>query len=453
MARLMSESSAIVIGGGITGLVAAYRLQQRGAAVTLLEKSNRVGGCIQTVREDGFLMEEGPDVFLARKPAAAALCEELGLTIEETAVQPRRTYILRDGVLRALPGGFSGLVPTELAALLKTGLLTKSGKVRLLLDYIIPARRKETDESIATFYRRRIGSEAYEVLVAPLISGITGGNLEELSLPATFPQLKVAEQKYGGLLRMMARQPSGGTALYGIKGGMECLPKALEARISDIWLGSRATAVTRTEKDTYRVEISGRDALEANIVVNALSAHASSDILASLDPSLSSALSQIPYGSVGVVHVAYRADDVPVILDSYGYIIPSKERRTAVACTWCSSKFDGRAPRGYALFRLFFRSGLEGEGVTIRLQEWAKEELRATLGIVADPVLQRCKIWHRALPHYVLGHKSLLGKLQEQLKHTPGLKLCGTYTGGTGLPDRIRAGERAAEVWPLDNAQ
>ncbi len=443
----MVESSAVVIGGGITGLVAAYRLQQVGATVTLLEKNERVGGCIRTVNVDGFVMEEGPDVFIARKPAAAALCRELGLVVQDTLPQPRRAYILDGGALRALPGGFSGLVPTSLVPLLRTRLLTVRGKVRLLMDFVIPARRGGADESISSFYRRRLGNEAFEVLVEPLISGITGGAPEDLSLLAGFGHLRAAEIRYGGLLRMMARQPSKGPALHGIQGGMQSLPRALAAKLGDVRLGAEAATVTRFGKYRYKVDIRGRDAVEARMVVVTLPAYAAGAILKGLDQVLSTELNQIHYGSVGVVHLAFRTCDVPMLLDSYGYIVPSKESRPVVACTWSSAKLAGRAPDGFVLFRLFLRSGLEGEAAADRLQGLAKTELRETLGISADPVLQRCRIWHRALPRCRLGHLEVVARLEERLKHAPGLEICGAFLGGAGLPDRIMAGYRSADAW------
>ncbi len=447
-------SRAVVIGGGITGLVAAYRLQQAGIRVTLLEKTARVGGCIRTVKQDGFLMEDGPDSFLARKRAARMLCEEIGLKLQETLPQPHRAYILRRGSLIPLPDGFSGLVPSKLGPLLKTPLLSARGKARLLMDLVIPRRRREEDESVASFFRRRVGREAYEELIEPLVGGIGGGDPEELSLMAAFPQLQEAERKRGSLLRALKRQSVGQRAFLGIEGGMETLPRALADRLMDVRCNAAVTWIERVGDAHYRVILTSGTALEASRVVVAVPANAATSMLESLDESLAADLLAYRYGSVDVVHLAYEAGDLSRPLDGYGYIVPSSAGQRIVACTWSSAKFPRRAPKGQVLFRLFLQCSPRDDpdsGENSRAISIARRGIQRTLGFSAPPVFGRAHRWNEVMPRYTLGHLDRLAQVRKRLRSHPGLILCGALFGGVGISDRVENAEHAcSKIIELD---
>ena len=443
-----SSPRAIVIGGGITGLVAAYRLQQAGVRVTLLEKTSRVGGCIRTVRQDGFIMEDGPDSFVAKKPAARLLCEELGLTLQRTIPQPHRAYILRRGELYPLPDGFSGLVPSRLGPVLRTPLLSARGKLRLLMDLVIPPRRSDEDESVASFFRRRIGREAYQELVEPLIGGISGGDPEALSLMAAFPQLREAEMERGRLMHNLNSKLTGEDAFLGIDGGMETLPEALAGRLKDVRCGTPVAAVDRVECAGYRVYLAGGDVLEASWILVATPANAAAGILRSLDAEIAGHLAAFQYGSVNVAHLVFNVKDVARPLDSHGYIVPGNEGRSVVACTWASAKFSGRAPAGQVLFRLFIKrtfSDGPDSGEDSAVLNAAQREVWQTLGISAPPVFGRAHQWNNVMPRYSLGHLARLARVSRLLKPFPGLELIGTLFQGIGIPDRIEEGRRAAQ--------
>ena len=239
----------VIVGGGITGLAAAYRVQTEARAqghpiaITLLEQAGRLGGKIWTERRDGFVVELGPDIFLARKPRGIGLCHDVGLEDRLQATNPahRGSYIQKAGVLHRLPEGLSGLVPTRLGPMLRSPLLSPWGKLRLALDWIRPPRRDEADESVAGFIIRRLGSEAYANLVEPLLGGIYGGDGHALSLHATFPQLRAAERTYGSLLRGLlktqaAARPaaSSTSAFVTLQGGMDELITRLAAHLTDV---------------------------------------------------------------------------------------------------------------------------------------------------------------------------------------------------------------------------
>ncbi len=438
----------VVVGGGLTGLVAAYRLQQAGINVTLLEKTSRLGGCIRTVRQDGFVMEDGPDVFLARKPGARAICEELGLKLQEMLPQPRSAYILRNGVLHPLPEGFSGLVPARIGPVLRSPLLSLRGKLRFLMDLVVPPRRDEGDESVASFFTRRIGREAYAVFVEPLLGGISGGDPEELSLSATLPHLQVAERRCVSLLRATKRQPLRDSPFLSLEGGLETIAEAMALRLKDIRYETSVDTIGIMPGGGYEVHLAEGDALPAQGIVIATPAPAASAIVKCLDAKLAEELAAIPYSATITVQLAYSLGNVPRSLDGYGYIVSRQERRDAVACTWSSAKLSGRAPRDMVLLRLFLGcSSLDSvlRQSDIAVLARARSEVESTLGITAGPVIQRLHRWHHSMPQYNMDHPQRIVRIRDRLVAYPGLILCGAAFGGVGIPDRVNDGELAAE--------
>jgi oxygen-dependent protoporphyrinogen oxidase len=357
----------VVVGGGITGLAAALRLTQLlpEASITLLEADNRLGGKIVTERVDGFLIEGGPDSFLASKPRGLGLCTELGLAdaLQGTTPRPHRAYVRRRGRLHELPEGLSGLVPTRLGPLLRSGLLSPAGKLRVALDALLPPRPGTADESVGAFVRRRLGREAYEWLVEPLMAGIYAGDGDLLSLAATFPHLREGERRHGGLIRgVLAAQRGAPTPPTLRRGfltpirGLGDLVAAGEERLQS----AGAVVVTgapvhRLERRGRRwlVEHSGGRQLEAEAVILATPAFAAAVLLQPIDAGLAAELAAVPYASSAIVTLAFPADAVPRPLDAHGYVVPRAEGRPALACTWTSAKWAHRAPPGMALLRVF----------------------------------------------------------------------------------------------------
>ena len=453
----------VIVGGGITGLSAAYRLQTEAEAqghpisITLLEQSGRLGGKIWTERRDGFVVELGPDIFLARKPRGIGLCRDLGLDhrIQETNPTHRGSYIQKEGVLHRLPEGLSGLVPTRLGPVMRSPLLSTRGKLRLALDWIRPPRREEADESVAGFITRRLGEEAYSNLVEPLLGGIYGGDGHALSLQATFPQLRAAERDYGSLLRGLLKSRAAAkpteswtTAFVTLQGGMDELIVSLAAHLTevDIRLSQPVLSITRLEEG-YAVHTGEAAPVRAEAVVITTPAHVAAHLLASLKGSLTEELSAIPHGSTMTLSMAFRAADVPRPLDAYGYIIPRAEGKPVLACTWSSTKIPGRAPEGMVLLRVFLgRSDTDAlfqqdDDLVVTV---ARREVEATLGITATPLFYRLCRWRRSMPQYVLGHLERLARIEQRQAAHPGLFLAGASYRGVGIPDCIEDGERAA---------
>lgn len=459
----------IVVGGGIAGLSAAYRLKQRApdVAITLIESDARLGGKIITDRVDGFVIEGGPDTFLSYKPRGLGLCRELGLEdrLHGTNEKIRRTYVMRHGKLYDLPEGLTGLIPSRFGPMIKTGLISPLGKLRMGLDYFIPPKSPNGDESLAQFVERRLGRELYDRMIEPLMSGIYAGDGEQLSLGATFPQLRQTELTHGSLVKGMLatkRQtqrrsgipmPSVSTqkwpAFVTPETGLAEIVEALQTRLNDvdIRLGTRVIGIDHEATD-YTAVFDNGTSLAADAIILATPAYATAYLVVGLDPEMAQALKGIPYASTVTVSVAYPLKDIPRPLNGYGYIIPRAEGRSILACTWTSTKFPHRAPDGYGLIRAFI--GRAGDDEVIKRSDeellgMVRDELREVLGITAAPIVQRIFRWPKAMPQYTLGHLDRLAVIEQRLAQHPGLFVAGNAYHGIGIPDCIASGEQAAD--------
>jgi oxygen-dependent protoporphyrinogen oxidase len=455
----------IVIGGGIAGLSAAYYASKiPNAQITLLESGSRWGGKITTDRvaldAGQFIIEGGPDTFLASKPWGVALCKELGLSdrLHGTNPHKKNTYVLNRNRLLPLPDGLAMMVPTNVEAILKSRLVSWFGKARMGLDLLLPARAANGDESLGTFVSRRLGREAYENLIEPLMSGIYAGDGDMLSLASTFPYLRDLELKYGSLARgaLKMRYQSKGKSVQGSRSAfltpttglaeiVEFLINYLSSRNAGLHLNTPVSRISAIDA-RYLLELEDGSSLRAAAVILATPAFISGNLLASLDPALASDLQSIPYASTGTVSLAYRQSDITRDLDGYGYVIPRREGRRALACTWTSTKFPHRAPEGYALIRVFVgRAGQDIPWTESELLELAKEEVRLTLNITNEPLLNRVFMWEKAMPQYNLGHPEILRRIDAALEKYPWLALAGNGYRGIGIPDCIHSGELAVE--------
>jgi oxygen-dependent protoporphyrinogen oxidase len=444
-----------IVGGGIAGLAAAHRLEALfpDAEIVLLERSHRLGGKLLTERVDGFVVEGAADSFLSRKPRGVGLCEELGLAGEliRRKAENARSFVRRGDELLPLPEGLTGLVPTDLDALAGSALLSDEGRERLARESELPPAPPGEDESIASFVTRRLGREAYEAFVEPLLTGIFGGDGDLLSLQATFPQLRELELEHGSLLRGLRAQPrsqSAEPAFVSLRSGVESLPRALahELARTKVRTATAARAV-RPGPEGYAVELEG-DVVRADGVVVAAPAFAAAELLASLDAELAASLEAIPYASSAVITLGFRDADVRNPLDGYGYVVPRSEGSEVLACSWSSSKWDERAPQGSVLLRVYAgRHGgrdvtEEDDAALVRL---ARHEV-SLLGIAAPPLLVRVHRWPLGMPQYVLGHPERLERMEDALERHPGLRLAGAAYRGVGIPDCIASGEQAAEA-------
>ena len=449
----------VVVGGGISGLAAALRVSALlpSAHIALLEASDRLGGKIVTEHHDGFLIESGPDSFLATKPRGLGLCAELGIasSLQSTTSQPHRAYVVRRGILHELPEGLSGLVPTRLGPLFRSRLLSPAAKLRVASDIVIPPASGDADESVASFVRRRLGSEAYDWLVEPLMAGIYAGDGDRLSLLATFPQLRDAERRHGGLIR--GAIASQGTAAVGPRRGFLTpiegvghLVSTAEAKLRQAGVGielSRSVSRLTWQSSQWLLETSGPNRIAADAVILAVPGFIAADLLRPNDAGIAFELAAIPHASSAIVTFAFPEAELPRPLSAHGYVIPRAEGRPALASTWTSAKWSNRAPPGWALLRVFL--GRFGQAATFAADDdglvcLARAELRRTLGIETTPSITRVARWPRGMPQYLVGHRERMDRLDAALRALPGLTLAGASYRGVGLPDCIASGEAAA---------
>jgi len=453
----------IIVGGGITGLAAARKIQQNarqtGTAVhlQLLESSPHIGGSLKSLARDGFLLETGPDCFITDKPRGIGLCRELGLEEELIGTRPdsRRSFILRGGRFFPIPEGFYLLGPSRPRPFLESGLLSWPGKFRAMLEPLIPGR-PQTDESLGSFVRRRFGRELLDWMAEPLVAGIYGANSENLSLRATFPQFLEMERTYGSVvlgLRKRAsstRQASGARySLFAtLRGGLQTLPDKLLELLgpSVVRTGARVARVSKTS-GRWTVDLANGESMTADAVCLALPAHACAGVARTLDEELAAELEGIDYAPAATVNFAFREGDVTRPLNGVGFVVPSKEKRLVLGCTFAHRKFEGRAPDGFVLLRAFL-GGSQGPLWTAEsdgsLTAKVLAELEQWLGIKGKPLWTHLERHGRALPLYAVGHLPRIVRIEERLLGHSGLAMAGNWQYGVGIPDCIESGERAA---------
>jgi protoporphyrinogen/coproporphyrinogen III oxidase len=458
-----------IIGGGITGLSAAYRLMELRSEsktqleVLLFEGRNRLGGVISTKRADDFLIEEGPDSFITTKPWALNLCRRLGLDPEliTTNEENRRTYVVRRGRLIYVPDGFLMLAPTRLLSFFTSPLFTWRGKLRTALETVLPSRSSQSDESLASFVTRRFGREVLDLVAQPLISGIYTADPQTLSLKATFPQFLELEQKHGSVIRGLIREKSKrNTSRFGesgaryslflsFKDGMETLIEKLASSLprKSLKLGK---TIKRLEPSRSLWTLMTEDGkmIDADGLIIALASNKACHLLEGFDSRLAKELSQIRYESSVVINLAYNLKDISHNLNGFGFVVPTVERRPILACSFSSLKFKGRAPEGGVLLRCFM-GGATNPEILERDDNWlvktSHEEICELLGVSDKPILKMVSRYYQSMPQYFVGHLDLIAKIKERASKYKSLELAGNAYAGVGIPDCINSGEIAAE--------
>ena len=459
----------VVIGGGITGLATAFYLQQyaRGAVdTTLIESAPRLGGKITSAHESGFVIEGGPDSFIAQKTATLELCRDLGLNDQligsNNAEHP--TYVWSRGRLHPMPEGMMLMAPTMILPFLRSRLISWPGKLRMGMEMLVLANGKDEDESLASFVRRRLGAEALEKIAAPLMAGIHAADPETLSLQSTFPLFLEMENKYGSLLRGLMMQKQAQRRMHEkqvsyhrrasmfmtLRNGLQQLVDAILAQLHPeyLLLNRRVLAVTRN-RDQYEVTLSNGLRMPADEVVFATPAYATADLVREIDPVLASKLRALRYVSTATVSLGFKRSDIKHPLDGFGFVVPHNEKRKITACSWSSAKFNHRAPGDCALIRIFIggaRAEDLAEGDETALVQLARQELHAVMGISATPVLAKAYRWHKANPQYEVGHQARIEEIDRIVASHSGLHLAGAAYHGAGIPDCIQSGVSIAQA-------
>lgn len=440
-----------IVGGGISGLSAAYYLARANVPCTLIERRPRLGGVIRTDRVDGFLVEGGPDSFLASKPAALDLIRELGLESEVIGSNDRlrKTFIRRRGRMVPMPDGMQFLAPTRLAPILTTPLLGWGTKARMALEWFRKPRPAPAgDRSVAQFVADHYGPEAVEYLAEPLLAGVYGGTPEDLSVESVLPRLVGIEAKYGslgrGILAERAAARSAGppppvflTLKNGLGSLIDALGRAIAGKVRVIH--GEAEAAEPCESG-YRLRVQG-EWMGFESLGLAGEAHSSAKLAASIDPALAEQLAGIRYQSSTVVALGFESASFPRPLEGFGFLVPRRERRRVVACTFMGTKFDFRVPPGRLLLRCFV-SGVQKDDAT--LVALVLEELKDMLGLAGEPVFSRVYAWPEAMAQYNAGHRRRVEAIENRLGQRPRLHLAGNAFDGIGIPDCIRSGKRLA---------
>jgi|HubBroStandDraft_1064217.scaffolds.fasta_scaffold01207_2 oxygen-dependent protoporphyrinogen oxidase len=452
------DAPVAIVGGGISGLSTAYYLAQAGIPSTIIEARPRLGGVIQSEHVDGCVIEAGPDSFLSTKPAAMQLIRELGLADEVIGSNDhlRVTYVWKGGRLVPLPDGLQFMVPTKLVPLLSTRLLSWPTKLRMGMELFHPPGRHPEDQSVADFVTSHYGAEAVDYLAEPLLSGIYGGSPAALSINSVLPRFVELEAKYGSLTKGVLAELKANKAqakrlplFRTLKSGLGQMVSSLAARLEGHAkvLHSRAEAVERTGGG-FRIRLED-GSLECTQLVLACEAHHAATLAAKLDGRLANLLGGIPYSSSMTVALGFSNSAFPKPLAGFGFLVPKRERRRLVACTWVGAKFSHRVPSGTTLLRCFL-GGMDDAAVLSESDEaivgMVVNELHGIVGVSGAPAFSRIFRWPRSMAQYTVGHPTRLAEIEARAAAIPGFQLAGNAYTGIGIPDCVRMGKQAAEA-------
>lgn len=453
----------VVVGGGLSGLSAAKAIVDSAAmlgftpAVTVLEKDEWLGGKIRSVREEGYLCETGPNGFLDNKPSTMALTNRLGIRekLYKSDDKARKRFVFSGGRLQQLP--------EDPVAFMTSELISIRGKLRIAAEVLMPQGEPGVDETVANFVRRRLGQEALDKLIDPMSAGVYAGDPNVMSVESSFPKVAMIERQFGGLLKgMMAMQKMAkargqdgamsagpGGVLWSYREGMGELIEELKARLDDVRAATEAAGLVRNADDTWTVETSTGEKLQADSVVLATPSYSAAKLLRPHAERSAETLVNIPYVATAVVGVGFKREELACPLDGFGFLIPTVERRKILGALWSSSIFPNRSPEGKALFTLIIGGARNPEFVGLNDDELAalcRSELEATLGIKATPDFMKIFRWQRAIPQYVVGHGERVRAVEAEVATLPGVFLGGNAYYGIGINDCT---QRADVLGPL----
>jgi oxygen-dependent protoporphyrinogen oxidase len=452
-----------IIGGGISGLAAAFALEEhrRAGAVeyTLYESSSRLGGVLRTEHIQSCIVEAGPDSFITEKPWAADLCRTLGLGDQLIGSNDaaRKTYILVRSRLIPMPDGLMFMVPTKILPTALSPLFSWSTKLRMAQEFLHPPHPAEADESVASFIGRHYGAEMVDRLADPLLSGVYGGEAASLSVLAVLPRFAEMERTHGSLGRAMIAtrkkmsRPANKPApplFTSLKNGMQQLVEALVPHLN------QASLITNAPVQSVRFEtggwtvLTGSNSHRFDAVILAVPTHAAAPLLSFSSPDLSAELAAIRYTSSITIGLSYDRHVRQSLPPGFGFLVPRSEGKRLLAATFVHSKFPHRAPEDRALLRCFF-AGPIAENIW-HLSDDAivaivRNELQQILGLRAAPLFARVYKWKSAMAQYGVGHLERLDRVELLRQQLPGLALAGNGYRGIGVPDCIRSGQEAAK--------
>ena len=436
-----------VIGGGISGLSAAYRLRRAGLDACVLEAAQRAGGKIYSERVDGYLVEHGPNGFLSSRDTVVRLARDVGLGHRMQAAAP----VAKDRFL--FMGGQLQKVPSSPPGLLTTKILSFGGRLRILKEYMVRGRSDDADESIYDFALRRMGIEAAERLVDPMVTGIHAGDIRTLSLRSAFPRLAELEREFGSLIRGMLirrrrqkREKKGPVSigrLTSFENGLSELVDALVSTLSPgtVRLGCAVESIEQTHEQGWLLHLTGNESLAVDGIVFATPTAMTADLLKGVLPALQSPLREIEYAPAAVVALGYPQGAINRPLDGFGFLVPSSEKRDVLGVLWSSTLFPNRAPDGQILLRCIVGGAHRPELVDLdddALTKTVSAELSAAFGCdLNSPAFRRIVRWPKGIPQYTLGHQARIDEIKAALQTQRGLFLAGNGLVGISVADCI----------------
>ncbi|MBW2645303.1 MAG: protoporphyrinogen oxidase [Deltaproteobacteria bacterium] len=456
-----------IIGAGISGLATAFQIEKKlkesgiDHKVHIFEREPKVGGKISAVFKNGFRCEAGPNGFLDSKPSTLQLCEELGLSdkLLRSTDAARKRFIYSQGKLHELP--------TSPPKFFFSGLLSLKGRIRIIGELWAPGPKQGTDPTIAEFARRRLGEEAHAKLLDPMVAGVFAGDTERLSLESCFPRMAELERDYGSLIKAMikiqkerkkdpaARKkkdkggPAGpGGTLTSFRDGLSVLPQAIADRFKGrITCNSDLKKIEKTARG-FRLSFPGAEDFECDCVVAAAPACDTASPLAHIDEGLTAVLNRFEFAPATVVGLGFDKNTIKHDINGFGFLIPKKEHRRILGSLWTSSIFPHRAPEGSVLLRTIVGGARSPELAILPEEEiiaMVRDELKAIMGITAEPTFVQAFKWEKAICQYTVGHKERLQEVDERVSRIPGLFLTGNSYRGVALNDCTLNATRIAE--------
>ena len=456
----MSTRNIVIIGGGITGLSAAFSLQKEIEAkqlpyrVKLIEASNRLGGKIKTMKKNGYTIEQGPDSLLSRKPAIVELTKELELDDEKIHNETGQSYILVNNQLHKMPVGTFMGVPKEETSILDTAIFTAEGKKRALVEPTIEKGEAVDEQSLGAFMRRRFGDEAVNRLISPMLSGIHSGDIDEMSLMSTYPNFYQLEQKYGSVMKgLQATMPTApvkkkaGGVFFSFKDGLETLIHRLHEKLADdtVVLGNKVEEIEKSEQG-YEISLDNGETLEAATVIIATQHTAVPAMLSKYN--FAKELEQIPTVSTANIVMAFDEEAIENDLDGTGFQVAREGEIEMTACTWTNKKWPTTTPEGKVLLRVYVGQPSKQEFMNLTDEEVTSsvlKELKKVMTIKTEPEFVVVTRWNNARPQYNVGHHELVSRVRERFSsELPGVQIVGSSYDGAGIPDCVANGKEAA---------
>ncbi len=449
--NLTHKPVVAVIGGGISGLSAAFWLLQNNIDAFVLEQTDRPGGVIKSENIEGYLVDRAANCLLNYLPEVNILCDTVGLREEQIYRSPtaRNRYLLKEGYPLPMPRG-----PIEL---INTNLLSLKGKVRLFSEPLIPRARMEKEETVSQFITRRLGREILEQVMEPFIGGTYAGDPGQLCLKSTFPMLSALEERYGSLImgalirRLKGSRASNPMHLFSFRQGMEALPKAIRHYLGDRFIPyARVNGVERTGDISWQImaDQGGHSTVyHTDAVVIATPAIETARLIYPIDPDTYEILKRIEYSPLAVVYTGFKREDIRHPLDGIGCMVPSKEGGSILGTLWNSALFSGRAPEERVALTNYVGGKRHPEMVEKsdkELLDLTLPDLKNMLDIKRDPGFVSITRYNRAIPQYSIGHQNVLKRIENMPDRIPGLYITGNYLRGISVRDCISYGAKLA---------